>query len=71
MLDGVHAGGDRHPRRRVAVAVRRHLASPGVGLGDDGVHLRLGQLGRVDRVGEREHAARRHTLMTSAPYLTW
>ena len=62
MLDGVDAGLDGEFGRRVAVAVRRRLASPGVGLLHDGVHLRLRQLRVVHRIAQGEHAARGHEL---------
>ena len=48
----VDAGHHRHLRRGVAVAVRGHFAAPVVRLFDDGVHLILGQLRRIDRIGE-------------------
>jgi hypothetical protein len=44
------------------MAVGGDLAVPGVRLGDDGVHLLLGQLGDVHRIGQGEHAARGHEL---------
>ena len=60
VLDGVDAGGDGHLRRGVAVAVRGDLAPPVMRLLDDGVHLVLRELGRVDGIGEGEDAARGH-----------
>ena len=57
MLDGVDAGADGDFGAGGAVGVGGGLAAEGVSFGDQGVEFGLGELRRIDVVGEREHAA--------------
>ena len=47
-------------RGDVAVAMRSHLAAPVMRFLDDGVHLLLRKLRRVDRIGQRQNAPGGH-----------
>ncbi len=69
MLDGVDPRADGHLGPRGAVGVGRRLLAEAVGLVHEGVHLGLGELGRVHRVGEGEDASRGADLDEVRPVL--
>ncbi len=62
VFDRIHAGADGHFRRQVAMAMGRCFPVPGMGFGDDGIHLLLAEFRHIDRVGLRQHPAGGHEL---------